>query len=234
MAKKNSILENLYPQKTFKKIENEISLLGGDAKFDAITFMNARLFTTIFVFFLCLYFLKPGYLFAPVVTIPYYYLFHYLLITRPIKKRTKKLDHDALYFFEILTLTLASGKNLENSLEVTCFNIESDLSNEFKKALFEMKFGKSLMEALGDMKKRIPSDTINNILLNITQTDVFGSNIIDTMYHQIHFLRDKQSLEIKGEINKIPNRISIVSVLFIVPLILMLILGPLLLTFIGQ
>ena len=83
------------------------------------------------------------------------------------------------------------------------------------------------------MKKRMPSETINNILLNITQTDVFGNSILETMYNQIDFLRDKQILEIKGEINKIPNKVSIISVLFVVPLILMLILGPFIINFLG-
>ena len=54
------------------------------------------------------------------------------------------------------------------------------------------------------------------------------------LYNQIDFLRDKQILEIKGQINKIPNKISIVSVLFIVPLILLLVLGPVLLQFLGE
>ena len=49
------------------------------------------------------------------------------------------------------------------------------------------------------MKSRIPSETINNIILNITQTDVFGNSILETMYNQIDFLRDKQILEIKGK-----------------------------------
>ena len=89
-----------------------------------------------------------------------------------------------------------------------------------------MSFGKSLLEALEDMKKRIPSETINNIILNIVQTNQFGNSIIDTMYNQIDFLREKQILEIKGQINKIPNKVSIVSVVFIVPLIMVLILGP--------
>ena len=84
------------------------------------------------------------------------------------------------------------------------------------------------------MKNRIPSETINNIILNITQTDVFGNSILETMYNQIEFLRDKQILEIKGQINKIPNKISIISVLFIVPLILLLVLGPVLLQFLGE
>lgn len=233
MAKKSAIVQNIYRKNDIQKIETEIQLLGNDGKFDASTFINLRLFTSIILFFVILYTVDLGYVFAPFITILYYYLFHYVLITRPLKERNKRLDHEALYFFEILTLTLESGRNLETSLEVTCFNVDSELSREFRKALFEMKFGKTLMEALEDMKKRIPSETINNIILNITQTDVFGSSILETMYHQIDFLRDKQSLEIKGEINKLPNRISIISVLFIVPLILLLILGPFVLTLIG-
>ena len=76
------------------------------------------------------------------------------------------------------------------------------------------------------MKRKIPSETINNIILNMTQTSVFGNSILETMYHQIDFLRDKQILEIRGAINKIPNKVSIISVVFVVPLILLMILGP--------
>ena len=53
------------------------------------------------------------------------------------------------------------------------------------------------------------------------------------MYGQVEFLRDKQILEIREQIAKIPNKISMVSVVFIVPLILLLILGPLLVNFLG-
>ena len=90
----------------------------------------------------------------------------------------------------------------------------------------EMKFGRSLMESLEDLKKRIPSETINNILLNITQTNIFGNSIIETMNNQVDYLRDKQMMEVKSQINKIPNKVSIISVIFIIPLILLIILGP--------
>lgn len=222
----SSLLRKIYRKKEIENIEASIKMLGERNKMDAITFINVRIFTTIIIFLLCLYMSNLGYLFAPIVSVIYYYVFHYILIKKPIKDRIKELDHQALYFFEILTLTLESGRNLENSLEVTVFNVDSELSREFKKALFEMKFGKTLIEALEDMKKRIPSETVNNILLNITQTNVFGNSILETMNNQISYLRDKQLLEIKGEINKIPNKISIISVIFVVPLILLLVLGP--------
>lgn len=223
---KNKLIRKIYREEDIEKIAAKIDMLGSKIRFDAITFINLRLITSLILFVIVIYITGAGYIYAPFITVGYYYLFYYLLITRSLKTRATKLDHEALYFFEILTLTLESGRNLEKSLETTIFNVDSEISNEFRKTLFEMKFGKSLIEALEDMKKRIPSETINNIILNITQTNVFGNGILETMYNQIDFLRDKQILEIKGQINKIPNKVSIISVLFIVPLILILILGP--------
>lgn len=226
-------IKKIYRKKDYEKINEKIESLGDDAIFDTLTFCNLRLFSSIVLFLFIMYTTKLGYITAPFLTIVYYYLFYYVFITRKVKKRTEKLDFEALHFFEILTLTLESGKNLEQAIKITCDNVDSELSNEFKRALFELNFGKPLMEALNDMRKRIPSETINNIILNITQTHIFGNSILDTMYNQIDFLREKQILRIKGQINKIPNKVSIVSVIFIVPLILVLILGPYLIEFIG-
>jgi len=228
----NKMIKRIYRSKDIKKIEQKLMMLG-NTKMDVTTFMNMRFITSVIVFVIILIVSDFGYIYAPVITLVYHYLFYYIFLQIPLKQRIKRLDHDALYFFEILTLTLESGRNLEKSLEVTISNVDSELSNEFKKVLIEMKFGKSLLEALEDMKKRMPSETINNILLNITQTDVFGNSILETMYNQIDFLRDKQILEIKGEINKIPNKISIISVVFVLPLILILILGPFLINFLS-
>lgn len=233
MARKNNLVRKIYREKDMQKIERKIDMLGDHTKFDAITFTNIRIISSLIVFFVILYITTIGYFFAPLFTVIYYYLFEIVLLDIPLKKRIRKLDHEALYFFEILTLTLESGRNLEHALETSVFNVDSEISNEFKKTLFEMKFGKTLMESLEDMKKRIPSETINNIILNITQTSVFGNSIIETMYNQIDYLREKKKLEIKADISKVPIKISIISVLFFVPLILLIILAPVLLNYIG-
>lgn len=230
MNKKDNLVRKIYREEDTKKIKQKIELLGNTVKFDAIDFINIRLISSLIVFFVILYITDVGYFFAPFFTIIYYYLYQIVLLEIPIKRRTRKLDHEALYFFEILTLTLESGRNLEDAIKIAVENVDSSLSLEFKKTLDEIKYGKTLMEALNDTKKRIPSETINNIILNITQTSVFGNSIIETLYNQIEFLRDKQILDIKGQINKIPNKVSIVSVLFVVPLILLLILGPFLIS----
>lgn len=230
---KNKFVRKIYQSKDIDELQEKINLLGSNPKFDAFTFMNLRFLTSFLLAFFLLVLTDLGYIIVPVIVIIYYYLFYYYFITRPIRVRISKLDKEALSFFEILTITLESGKSLEQAMEVTCFNVDSELSSEFKKSLLEIKFGKSMIEALNDMKRRIPSETINNIILNITQTSMFGNSILDTMNNQIDFLREKQILEIKEQINKIPNKISIISVLFIVPLILLIILGPFIISYIG-
>lgn len=228
----NSIVNKIYRKKDIQFVSSMISMMG-KTNLTVGSFLNTRLLFSILAFVLVLIITDFSYVLAPAAAVTVYYGYYYVMIASPIKRRIAKLDHEALNFFEILTLTLESGRNLENSLEITVDNVESELSNEFKKTLLEIKFGKSLIETLEGMKKRIPSETINNIILNMTQTSIFGSNILDTMNNQIDFLRDKQLLEIKERMNRLPNKISIISVLFIVPLILLLVLGPFLVNFIG-
>ena len=108
-------------------------------------------------------------------------------------------------------MTLESNKHLKGAIELTSTNIDSEISNEFKKTLNEVKLGKSFTESLISMKERIPSDLINNIILNLTESSIFGNNVTNTLNNQLEYLRDRRLLNIKAEINKLPTKISIIS-----------------------
>ena len=233
MKKKPELARKIYNQKTIDKMEKKIKLLGISNNVDAITFLNLRLFTSFIVFFVVLYIINLGYVVAPLITVLYYFLIGKLLVDDKIKTRQSKLEAEAMHFFEVLTLSLETGRNLEEALNVTINSVDSELSLEFKEAIREARLGKSLSEALNDMQENIPSDTINNIILTLTQADMYGSSIIDTMYNQIDYMREKRKLEIKAEISKVPVKISIISVFFFIPLILLIILGPVILSYIA-
>ena len=129
---KNKFIRKIYREKDIRTVEEKLLKLGSGRKIDAVGFMNIRLLTTIIIFILVLYNSNVGYILAPIVTVVYYYCFAYLFLDYPLKQRTLKLDKEALYFFEILTLTLESGRNLENALQVTCSNVKSEISREFE------------------------------------------------------------------------------------------------------
>lgn len=234
MKEKRTFINRIYRKKDIKKIEDKINLFGVSKKITTEYFMNFRLYTSMIVFLVSFIFSNLGALFSPIITFIWYYLVGYLMLDLPLKKREKKLDNEAYYYFEVLTLALESGRNLENAIKMACKYINSEISDEFKETLKQVNFGKSLTESLSLMSKRIPSLTINNIILNMEQSNLFGNSIIETMYNQLDFLKDKQVMDIKEKINKIPNKISIFSVLFFIPLILLIILGPVLVEFITK
>ncbi len=215
-------MKNFFRTTDKNYVSKKLKLIGSSK---TNTFLMTRLITTILIYLICLYNLDFGYIFGIICAIIWYNLF-IVIINYKIKERSDKLESEALEFFEILTLSLESGKNIETAIENTTNNIKSELSKEFRHTLYEIKFGKDIQLALSDMRERIPSDVINNIILNIVEANKFGNGVLSTMYDQLDYLREKRVLSIREKINKIPNKVSIVSVLFIVPLILLLILGP--------
>ena len=221
----------IYRKSTIKKIKEKIIKAGMLNKFDSLDFLNVRLLTTLMIFFAILILSDKGFILAPLISLMYFYAYEFLLLDVKINKRKKSLENEAIYFFEVLALTLESGRNLKASLEITTKNINNDISSEFKRMLEEVDLGKSLVEALEDMKKRIPIDIINNTILNITQSNIFGNSIIESLYNQIDFLREQQILNIKAQIAKLPTKISVISVLFFLPIMMLIILAPVVLEY---
>ena len=231
--KKKNVLRSLFNENRLSKIETKIDLLGLESKYDAETFLSIRFITSVLLFMLIFSNFKSGYIVGIIVVVLYYFVFEKVLLDNKIKMRSKKLDIEAIYFFEVFTLSLQTGRNLSEAISMTTNSIDSELSNEFKEALRETKYGKSLTESLNDMQKYIPSDNINNIILTLTQSNMYGSSIIDTMQNQVDYLREKRIMEVKSAISKIPTKISVISVFFFIPLILLIILGPVLLNYLG-
>ena len=228
---RDSLFAKIYPKRTIKRVDAKIKLLGVNNHYNLFVILNFRILISLILFAVILLTSSIGYILAPVVAILFYYLSEKIILDYPIKKRAKRLEKEALFFFEILLLTLESGRNLKHALDLASMNIDSELSLEFRKTLAEIKLGKSLNEALNDMKKRIPSEAINNAILNMVESNMFGNSIKDSMVNQIDFLREKQMLEVKSEINKLPTNVSIISVVFFVPIMLLIILAPVILDY---
>ena len=229
----SEITKNIYSNYSLNDIRNRMRLLGKEDEKDTLKFLNIRLVTSIIIFFVILYFVDWGYILGPILVVLYYIFLPNFTIDVKIKKRKAKLESEAMYFFEILSLSLESGNNLYNAIKVTSDNIDSELSNEFKKMMVDILYSKSFDEAINDMKERIPSDTINNILLNIRESNMFGNSILGTLNNQLDYLRETKILETKAYISKIPLKISVISVVFFIPLLLLLILGPVLINYLG-
>ena len=225
----------IYSNKSINKYKNKINLLGKDNNFISIEkFLNIRILSSLILFFMLIYLSEWGYILSPIITIVYFYLYPNIFLDSKINIRKEELEEESILFFETLLLSLETGKNLKQSLELTVSIVDSKISKEFSNALKAVEYGKSLDEALNDLINHIPSISINNIISNLAQSNNYGTDITKTIDNQINYLRHKKLMEIKSKINKMPIKISVVSVLFFIPMILLLILSPVLLEFLTR
>ena len=164
---KEKISRKIYSKYSFDLIKHKMLLLGESDIEKTINFLNLRLITSIIIFFVIIYFIDWGYFLGPIFVILYYIFLPDITLDVKIKKRRLKLEYEAMYYFEILTLSIESGNNLYNAITITSNNVNGELSNEFRKMIKDIEYGKSFFEALNSMKEKIPSDIINNILFNI-------------------------------------------------------------------
>ena len=229
--KSDFLIKHIFSKKMINKYETKFKLLGSNSKYNMNLFLNIKIISLILLFFYLLFDLDKGYIISPIFSVLYYFGFDYLFLDLKILKREKKIEHDAIFFFEVLALTLQNEKNIKLCLSITSNAIDSELSSEVKYALKECYLGKSLTESLENLMTRIPSKTVNNVILNIIESNVYGNPIYETLINQIDYITDSRILQIKGQINKMPTKISIVSVLIFIPLVILLILGPVLINY---
>ena len=84
---KEEFVKRLYSDKYVSKFEKRVNLLGIKNKMNPYDIIITRLFTTVILFILLLYFLDYGYIVAPVVAVIYYFLFNYVVLNSKINKR---------------------------------------------------------------------------------------------------------------------------------------------------
>lgn len=222
----------IFCKSTIERIDAKVKLLGVSANFSVGSFLIYRLILVVLVFILSFIFSSYGYILAPILAVLVYVLTEKIFLDMAIKKRVKKLEKEALFFFEILLLTIDSGRDIGHAIKLTSSSIDSELSLEFRKMLQEVELGKSLAEALESLKLRIPSDAINNAILNLIQSNRYGGSVLEGVSNQLDYLRDKQILNVKAEIAKLPTKISVLSVLFFIPIMFLIILAPVLINYI--
>lgn len=224
----------IYRYQTISKYQKKAQLLGYDDTDKVVfSFLKARLAFSILLFCLSFLLLDYNFILSFLIVIIFYTVFPYYTFDYRITKRARELEKEAISFFEVFVLSLESGKTLIQGLNLTISNIHSGLSKEIEKSVREMDYGKSLPEAFTDLRTRIPSDSIQNIILNLVEAYTSGGDIINTLRKQIDFIQNKRVMDLKTEMNKIPIKISLISVFLFIPLILLLLLAPVILEYFG-
>lgn len=147
-----------------------------------------------------------------------------------LKTNEKKLKEQMLKsmpdILDLINVSVEAGLGFDAALQKVVDKTEGPLTREFAHTLNEINIGKPRREALRDMADRIQVDDITTFLGSIIQADQLGVSITNVLRIQSQQVRENRRMRAEEAAQKAPIKILIPLVVFIFPTILVVLLGP--------
>jgi tight adherence protein C len=232
-VKLTRVVSILFSEEALNKLENQLIKAGRPSNLNASKYILLQFIFAVASYVIITFTATLGYVFGAFFAFALYNIIHYFIVIRSTKHRKERIENETLYFFEVLSLSLESGVGFEQGLNVTCERVPGELSDEFRQMLFEKSVGKSLTDSMNSMRERLPSEVIDNILISLVQAIRMGTSVVTTLHNQVNYLRDARFMLAREKAGKLPNKMSSIAVLFLLPSLLIILGGPILLTFLN-
>jgi|SRR6516225_406559 tight adherence protein C len=187
------------------------------------------------VYFTGLYRANP-YMFVPLALLAGYLIPDFWL-TWKVRSRQRRLRRALPDALDLLVICVEAGLGLDQALMKVSQELRithRELSDEFQLVNLEMRVGRTRIEALHELGRRTGLDDIKSLVAMLVQTERFGTSIAQSLrvYSDDMRIRRRQRAEemsAKTTVKMVPP-----LVFFIFPALMVVILGPAVITLIRQ
>jgi tight adherence protein C len=151
------------------------------------------------------------------------------VLRRKVKKRQKEFRRTLPDALDLMVVCVEAGLGLNQALVRVGEEMERvspDLAEEFTMVSLEIRAGTPREEALRNLGERTGTTDVRALVSMLIQTDRFGTSIADALRVHAEELRSKRQQAAEEEAAKITVKMLIPLVIFVVPAIFVVILGP--------
>ncbi len=147
-------------------------------------------------------------------------------LSRRIKKRQKLILLGVPDTLDLLTISVKAGLSFDGALAKVVEKVHGPLSDEFRRALAEIRVGKTRRDALRDIIGRTDVQALSNFIGAIVQAEQLGVPIAKVLQVQSEQLRIERRQRAEEMAAKAPIKMLFPLVGCIFPSMFIVILGP--------
>jgi tight adherence protein C len=147
-------------------------------------------------------------------------------LTRQVKKRQKAILLSIPDALDLLTISVRAGLGFDSALGKVVEKMDGPLSDEFRRALAEVRVGKARRDALRDIVPRTEVPPLTNFIGAIIQAEQLGVSISKVLQVQSEQLRIERRQRAEEMAAKAPIKMLFPLVGCIFPSLFIVILGP--------
>ena len=190
------------------------------------TIVGAVIFFVLFVLLGLLAFPLPIALIMTVVGGLFGYTYPEFWLGGKVKKRQKAILLMIPDTLDLLTISVRAGLGFDAALGKVVEKLKGPLSDEFRRALAEIRVGKARRESLRDMVPRTEVPPLTNFIGAIIQAEQLGVSISKVLQVQSEQLRIERRQRAEEQAAKAPIKMLFPLVGCIFPSLFIVILGP--------
>ena len=127
---------------------------------------------------------------------------------------------------DLITVSVEAGLSLYGAIQRISARFDNPLSEEFQRAMQEVRLGRSNIESMRDLARRVDVDDLSTLISAIVQADMLGLAIANVLRVQSERLREKRTQRAREAAQKAPIKMVVPLVFFIFPALFIVILGP--------
>ncbi|MEF2231449.1 MAG: type II secretion system F family protein [Pseudodesulfovibrio sp.] len=135
---------------------------------------------------------------------------------------------------DLLVVCVESGMGLDQAIDRVCAELAASgpvISAELKLMTLELRAGKARADALRGLSERVGLDDLSSLTSLLVQADIFGISVGRTLRVYSDAMRTKRSQRAEELAAKLPVKLLLPLVGFILPALFVAIMGPAGLTF---
>lgn len=150
-------------------------------------------------------------------------------IQKRVAKRQEEIQDGFPDALDLLLVCVEAGQSLDQSIIRMAKEIEPSypaLAGEFLMVSQEMKAGKDRPEVLRSMADRCDIKDITSFVTVLIQSSSFGTSIADALRVYASEMRDKRVMRAEEKANVLPTKLTVGTMLFCLPPLLIILIGP--------
>jgi tight adherence protein C len=157
-----------------------------------------------------------------------YYLPTYW-VQRRLQTRQQLITDGFPDALDMMLVCVEAGQSLDQSIARVAKEIAPaypDLAEEFDIVSQEVRAGKERVMVLRDMSERVGLADITSFVTTMIQSATFGTSIAEALRVYSAEMRDKRVMRAEEKANTLPTKLTLGTMLFTVPPLMMILIGP--------
>ncbi|MEM7089654.1 MAG: type II secretion system F family protein [Pseudomonadota bacterium] len=150
-------------------------------------------------------------------------------ITRRVEERKEAITSGFPDTLDLMLVCVEAGQSLDQAIVRVASEMKAsypDIAGEFEIVAYEMKAGKDKDTVLRDFGVRCGVQDVNSFVTVMIQSATFGTSIAEALRVYAGEMRDKRVMRAEEAANKLPTKMTLVTMMLTVPPLLVILVGP--------